>query len=218
MVKRKTIEDVWDNKIGLHDLFTHGFLNWEEMRCMENSGHIDIQSHSLTHTWYFSSSRVLGFYFPGEQRFPWLAWNLRPNRKPYYLDEDQSDFVPLGQPIYEHEKSLICRRYYPSVEIDKRMEQYFLDNNIERYTQKSFERLLSIYLGYNDQFSHLGRYETYQEYIDRIHNELKESKRIIQEQLNKDVDFVCWPGGGYNKDVLKIARCVGYKGLDIVVF
>jgi len=39
---------------------------------------------------------------------------------------------------------------------------------------------------------------------------LTESRRIIEEKLSRPVEFVCWPGGGRNETVKRIAREVGY--------
>ena len=45
----------------------------------------------------------------------------------------------------------------------------------------------------------------------RIRDELLKSKKIIEESLNKKVNFICWPGGGNNAMVRRIAREVGYE-------
>ena len=96
--QRPTIEDVWNNEAAESDLTARGFLSWDEMRAMENSGLIDIQSHALTHTWYFSGPQLDTFYTPWDNSHPWMAWNMRPDRKPFYMAEDQRRFVALGKP------------------------------------------------------------------------------------------------------------------------
>ena len=88
---------------------------------MERSGVVDIQSHALTHTWYFSGPVLIDFHRPGNNRYPWLAWNLRPDQKPFYMENDQSGLVPWGAPIYEYEKALICKRYFPPEEVAEEM-------------------------------------------------------------------------------------------------
>ena len=57
----------------------------------------------------------------------------------------------------------------------------------------------------------LDKFETEQEYQQRIRNELLKSKELIEQQLNKNVDFLCWPGGGQNDATFKIAYAVGYR-------
>ena len=110
---RPTYEDVIAGRIGESDLQVAGFLSWSEMRAMEASGLIDIQSHTMSHTWYFKNSTLVDFHNPSERRYPWLAWNHEPAMKPYCMSSDQNSLVCWGTPIYEYEKSLICRRYFP---------------------------------------------------------------------------------------------------------
>src|SRR5215831_14364836 len=50
---RPTLSDMWAGKAKIDELSDRGFLSWNEMREMQNSGLVDIQSHSLTHNWYF---------------------------------------------------------------------------------------------------------------------------------------------------------------------
>lgn len=45
---RPTLDDVETGQCGRDELQIAGFLNWSEMRSMESSGFIDVQSHALT--------------------------------------------------------------------------------------------------------------------------------------------------------------------------
>ena len=109
---RPTLLDVWAGRVRREDLFTHGYLNRAEVRALGTAGVVDVGSHSRTHTWYASGPRIVGYHGDGTAA-PWLAWNARPERKPTWLTEDQSGFVPLGTPIQEHGRSLGIRRWYP---------------------------------------------------------------------------------------------------------
>jgi hypothetical protein len=44
-----------------------------------------------------------------------------------------------------------------------------------------------------------------------------ESKNLIGQNLNKSVNYCCWPHGDYNDLSQKIAEQVGYKGTTIVL-
>lgn len=60
-----------------------GFMNWDELRYLDSQGILDVQSHALTHTWYFSGGTVVDVH--RRQRVhphPWLSWNACPGRKP----------------------------------------------------------------------------------------------------------------------------------------
>ncbi len=48
---------------------------------------------------------------------------------------------------------------------------------------------------------------------DKIFWELQESKKILEQELGKSVDYLSLPGGRYNNKVKKIAMDVGYKAV-----
>lgn len=41
--------------------------------------------------------------------------------------------------------------------------------------------------------------------------ELRKSKRIVEEKLNKEVDAIAWPWGIYDEKVVDVAKNVGYR-------
>jgi len=47
---------------------------------------------------------------------------------------------------------------------------------------------------------------------EEIRNELLESKKTIEANTGREVKFLCYPIGGYTKEVIDIARELGYKG------
>jgi hypothetical protein len=50
-----------------------------------------------------------------------------------------------------------------------------------------------------------GYLESETEQEDRYLFELTESKKILEQQLGKPMDFLCWPGGGYNQNSKELA-------------
>ena len=215
-IVRKTLEDVWAVNTGIETLNYAGFLSWEEMKIMESEGVIDIQSHSMSHTWYFNSDRIIDFHNPGNKKYPWLAWNKRPERKSYYLSENQEDFVPFGTPIYENGRSLGIRRYFEC----KRLNEYLADFTREKghsffnrqdWKNKLFEQA-ELFRAMNKLTD---RYETLEEQKERYAYELGESKRIIEATLEKRVDFICWPGGAHNDLSIKTGFDVGYTAYSV---
>ena len=212
-VLRPNLTDVWNNKVHASDLSDSGFLSWAEMRQMEAGGLVDIQSHALTHTWYFTGPRVLDFHRPGMNRYPWLAWNCRPERKPFYMVENQNAFVPWGQPIYEHGKALDGYRYFPPLKVEDSLIKYVADNGgSEFFAAKSWRlELENRHSELMVRYANEGYSENEVEFKERVLFELRESKAQIDSQLNKRVDYICWPGGGYNQTVLTLAKEVGYR-------
>ena len=66
---------------------------------MDNSGVMDVQSHSMSHNRFFKSNKIIDIY-TGQNTYDWLNWIEKPERKPFYLLEDQKRFVPFGYPIF----------------------------------------------------------------------------------------------------------------------
>jgi peptidoglycan/xylan/chitin deacetylase (PgdA/CDA1 family) len=210
---RPNLEDVWNGRVSRSELIASGFLSWEEMKLMESAGIVDIQSHALTHTWYFSGPEVVAFHSPGEKRYPWVGWNARPETKPYYMQANTDMAVSLGTPIYDFKKSLVCRRFFPPDEVVKGVVEFveqhggrdfFLAKNWESLLRNVHDGLMAVHAGES-------MYETDEERQARVFHELAASKDIIEHKIGKQVDFICWPGGGYDQGVSEIARKCGYK-------
>jgi peptidoglycan/xylan/chitin deacetylase (PgdA/CDA1 family) len=192
-----------------------GFLSWLELREMERSGLVDVQCHGLTHTWHFKGPRVVDFWRPGaatERMGPiWLLWNTFPDAKPYYLTqaaERESD-IPYGAPIYEHGKALETRRFFPDPGLEEELTAYVRQHGGVRFFDDPDwrGRLTAIV----SRASAPGRFETDEDHVRRIRQELSESRAVLSQQLGKTIDAFCWPGGGVNDTVLEIAREIGYR-------
>jgi hypothetical protein len=184
------------------------------MREMEANGLVDIQSHAMTHTWYFTSPKIVDIHRPREiAPYPWLFWNERPERKPYYLTEDQQTFLPWGYPVFEHDKALVAKRYFPDVEAVREVTDF-----VERNGGPSFFEQTNWRSGLLDHIKKRfdgglipGVFEAEDERFERIKAELECSKRLIEQNLDKEVDYICWPGGANDELVQKTALHVGYR-------
>jgi hypothetical protein len=203
---RYNLEDVWNNKIDKSELRPLGFLNWTELNAMQDSGVFDIQSHSMSHNFYFYSNKILDIY-TGQPKYNWLPWLLQPKRKPYYINENQSKFVENGFPVFEFDRALRVRRYIP--------DEKFIKYSINEYSKLGDTINMTEFIKkLNKKLKELpGKFESDEEMRDRYHYELFESKRILQQKLNKSIDFICWPGGGNNQLSINSAKEIGYKGM-----
>ncbi len=134
--------------------------------------------------------------------------------KPDFLRDYRENAVGYGVPIYEFKKSLQAKRFFPPEEYDEQMAHFINDNGgINFFKNKKwkieleskFEKIIK------EKPSQKGYFETDEEHYLRIFQELKESKNIIENKLNKTVNFLCWPGGSYTELGHKIALDAGYK-------
>lgn len=205
---RLNLEDVWNKTIDKSNLETLGFLNWEEIKFLQESGVIDIQSHSMSHDFHFYTDKIIDIY-TGQAKYNWLPWLSHTSRKPYYINEDQSNFTNYGFPIFEFDRALKVRKYVPNKEFIEFCNSEYSALN-KSYNKKEFVEKL------NSKLSDFpGRYESDKEMLNRYSYELSESKKIIENKLNKSVDFICWPGGGFNQSSIDIAKEVGYKAMTM---
>lgn len=210
---RPNLADVWEGKVRREDLDINGFLSWEEMKSMIESGHIEIQSHGKTHTWYYAGPEIVDFHRPegieGYSAPPWLGWNMFPDKKHKYLSVKLSDSVPLGTPVYRSGKSLAVRRYFEDAALTELLTGHAArEGGAGFFSRPGWrEELESLARGYRPRNDRL---ETEAEYESRVRFELEESRRILETSLGTKVEFLCWPGGGRNPRTLEIAGETGY--------
>jgi len=184
-----------------------GYLNWVELKEMQASGLVDIQSHSMSHTWYPISNKVINIQQESNsQDYPWTIWNNSPNTKPHYLEQITSNSMQ-NYPIFENGRSLGIRRYFLSEEQIIEIQNNIADLLTKRLSRQEVIERVNIIV-FNKRI--FGRLETDQELFERYYYELARSKQILETGLNKSIDFLCWPGGAYNDLSVRISREVGY--------
>ncbi|MEI6821265.1 MAG: polysaccharide deacetylase family protein [Bacteroidota bacterium] len=182
-----------------------GFLNWNEIKIINESRVMDIQSHSMSHNFYFKSNKIIDIY-TGQKEYDWINWFLTPLSKPFYTKEDQSIQIPYGYPIFEFGRALGLRRYFPDEEFIKKCIIDFKGTNNVKFFLQTLNRLLITYPGY---------YESDDEMEKRFRYEIYESKIILEDKLKKRINFLCWPGGIYNELSFKLALDAGYKATTL---
>lgn len=208
---RKTLDDVWNGMIAMHDLPSPGFLSWAEMRLMESSELIQIESHSTTHTWHPSSERIIDFYSP-ESNYPWMTWNRRPDLKYSYLPNRLKDVVALGEPVYEHKRAFAGPKYTPDQRLADHLVSIVRDGGEDSFFRRADfkDKLFAAADSFRQKYGDNGMYETHEDFLLRVRSELVSSKKLLQDQLGHDVKFLNFPGGVGGPEVAKIAIDEGY--------
>jgi peptidoglycan/xylan/chitin deacetylase (PgdA/CDA1 family) len=178
-------------KSGLDD-----FLSWAEMKEMEESGLIDIQAHSHSHAAYWEGDQVIAFYDGGVNTK--IAWAT---------DGD----TRLGIPIYKSGPSFCARRYFDDKGLRDKLADFVKDSGGKVFMSKPDAG--SILMRIVKEHGKLkGRFETEKESDIRIKGELLLTKELIEKKLRKTVDYICWPWGCVDKQLIYRARCTGYIG------
>ena len=146
---RENLDDVWSGKCDISDLKPDGFLSWRELEIMARSGVMDVQSHTISHDWYFPGSTIDDFHHLGDE-YVWLAWNEKPERRYLYISEDQSQFVPYGYPVYKYGRALGADIIYDLIKlwqkknlcVSPRFENVALEYDIS-HTVNDLDRILN---------------------------------------------------------------------------
>ncbi len=208
---RPNTDDVAEGRAAEGDLDCRGFLSAAEMERMINSQLVEIQGHCKTHTWYFASGRIVDYNRPG-LALPWLGWNARVDRKPMYMAEDQSEFVPFGSPVYEYRESLIARRYFPDPRVEAELgdlvlglggRDFFQDPDWRKILDERAQALHA--RGLDD------RVEAEEQRLTRLRGEIPLARQELTDLLGHPVDFLCWPNGKYDDVCVDMARDAGFK-------
>ena len=114
--------------------------------------------------------------------------------------------------MYGHEKALVARRYFPDPRLTDLLTAYVIQNGGSAFFLKNgwSERLLALHTQYRRQNHPNESWESEVEYQHRVRHELGASREIIASTLRNPVNFLCWPGGGYNSTTERIAQETGY--------
>lgn len=208
---RPNSEDDGCSGNGGRDVNGWGFLSWDEMRMMESSGLIDIQSHAMTHSRYFVSDRLTGFHHPGGKILDPVL-NAYPEMKPYYIGKGDMELkLPYGFPLFEDSPALVARKVEINPDFINECVNLFRNYDLTRYDHtEAFNLALPLYSAYLKENRLIVRRESDEEYDDRVTMEICLSKKIIGEKLNKEVAFLCWPHGGNDDFLHKKALEAGY--------
>lgn len=173
-----------------------GFMTWEEAEQAEKSDIFDIQAHTMTHEFIFTSDKVVDYYTPDKfNKYYWLAWMLYPEAPNQWNGKANQyrDMIPTGYPIFEYGRRISGKKFVP--------DEGYIAHLIHIYHKQTVEE----YTG-----SH-GIYETEEDYRAYIQWEIEECKRVLEEKLNKKIHTLCFPGGGYTDFALEVAEKCGFR-------
>ena len=173
-----------------------GFMTWREVEQAEKSGIFDIQAHTMTHEFIFTSDKVVDYYTPDKfHKYYWLAWMLYPDA-PNHWDGKANryrDMIPTGYPVFEFGRRLSGKRFIP--------DQAYVEYLMAAHEGKEQPQ----YTG-----SH-GTYESQEDYEAYTRWEIEECKCVLEEKLDKTIHTLCFPGGGYTDFALDVAEKCGYR-------
>lgn len=213
--KRDIVRPLFDidskkaKKTPIYDLQNHwGYMSWKELKIINDSGIFDVQCHANSHTWYYVSNVLKDIHYENDNYY-WLWWNKNIGKKPQWLTEYNEKEIPYGFPVFEYAKSLSGKRFFPYNEVIAYIESSYLSKKPTFNDKKAFISFLSKEL--DSKFGgDIGYYETDDEFEKRIKYELLDSKKTIEKELNKTIDFLAWPGGAVSELAINVAKEAGF--------
>jgi len=190
-----------------------GYLGHEEMRSMQESGLVDIQSHAVSHDYIFISDDITGFISPDNQPHSHYCY-LNPGIKPGWFK--QEIISPLGYPLFKKGEALAERAFVPEPGLIKSLTS--AASQPEFFSRPDWNaQLINIVENYKTTHGRLGFTESDQQAQNRWQKELLESRQQLEMITGKPVWHLAWPRNGYNPESEKIALNSGYKSTTSIL-
>lgn len=206
-IKRKTINEQCD----IEKLETSGYLFWEELIEMEQSGVMEIQCHAQSHSYYFRNNKIIDFRHPNDPYY-WMTWNENIKLKPKLFYDDFA-LVRFGEPVYQFQPSLSGRRFFPDPRLNLSIKKFLVEigGSSFFYRENWRRELMRYYETFIEKNGDQARFESQEEFENRIYNELNSSKKLLEDQLHKQVTVLCWPNGSATSIGVQTANKLGFK-------
>jgi hypothetical protein len=188
-----------------------GYLNWAEMKEMEDSGFVSVESHTYTHLKYPKSDKIVDFHRPKSNCLYPVGY-YHPDKMWNYIGNDEFErLIPFGFPFFEQGSACVTKKKTINpFFVEKVTEELNKNHFYENSAQICLDRVKEIYLDFKLKNSIFLNEETDKEFQSRVLFELTQSKLEIEINLKKKVQFLCWPHGDNSAEVHEIAIQSGY--------
>lgn len=205
-----TIDDVNGQdkvRVSQRDYGDNPLCSWEEIAVMHQSGLVDFQSHGLHHALIATSPKIVDFIHPGFDEYHYGNIHI-----PFYHDgvRDGVREKVLGHPVYASDSRFKGCRYFDPVQV-RRACADFVDQNggISFFERSDWRKRLKKVA--TQAWGEGGRYETREEAVSAIRQELSESREDIERRLGKRVHHFCFPWFRVSDLAARLAYEMGYK-------
>lgn len=186
-------------------------ITWEEAKLMHDSGLVDFQSHTLSHTLVFCSPEIIDFISP------YFQFGYQNCDVPvlHCKGADLANHKPaMGTPIYCNQPRLGgARRFFDDEDLRDTCVNYVeMHGGIDFFARPGWKpELFALVKTYKREHKLNERFETESEQIEAMQHSLLHSKREIEEHLpGKAVRHLCFPWHRYCISALCLAKQAGY--------
>lgn len=217
-VLRPNMDDVWSGNRRMEDLQGLGQLSWGELRAMQASALVDVQSHTMSHTKHIVSGDLRGVHYGGFEGFYPALNSCTLDEKPRYMaDPAFIQRVPIGTPLFAENPAVVAHRKFIRPDFMQEAAQLAAAYDLARPEDRSTyeKRLRELVTRENTRGGVIGAEESFDEHVDRVEQEITGSKKEIERRLQKPVDFLCWPHGGNSAATHAVAKQAGYLATSV---
>jgi hypothetical protein len=165
------------------------FVNWEQLRAMQASGVVDVQSHTQWHVMMFAEAAIAGFVTPEFAREPLLNRPMTSEDRgaPRFLEPDA-----LGTPLYLRRSRMSdALRFIPNGRAEDCCREAVAHGGGASFFQRpDWQTALEAAAG-----AASGRQETDDERASAIQDELTQGRETLSSRLGTSVRHVALPWG-----------------------
>ena len=210
------LDDVWQGSALVQEISDREkvlpLCTWEEIKKMHDSGVIDFQSHTLSHSSVFISNKLVNFVNPDFQPSP-----LHNTFNPWVIKEGSEILLESsewGFPIYESDSSMSAKnRYIENEDVSKTCIEYVKNHGgLNFFKKQDWEKQIKRVWKKAQLFYEKKKlFQNTDERYKDIEKELFISKKEIETKLNKIVNHLCYPWYGGSDLSIQISKKIGYK-------
>ncbi|KAA3605782.1 MAG: hypothetical protein DWQ01_18435 [Planctomycetota bacterium] len=192
-----------------------GYMSKEELLALEQDGVFEVQCHTASHQRLPVSGEVEDFHRP-DQPCQWMVRNAAPEKKPLEELEDLAPNLPWGTPVLQSEWLGAAHGFFPAPGCFDSLIRHVAENGGETFFQRKDWRASLL-----EKLAELGpipgERESEEERERRLVKDLKHGRRVLEDLLQRPVEFLAWPGGPVDPQAVQVAtETVGFRSTFMV--
>lgn len=191
VVDAHTCRPTLDGRTGAPEETGHAsspFVTWPELQALHESGVVDVQSHSYSHSSVFCGAEPTGFVTPAFRTRSMLSRPLVSNTdEPVHFSPED-----LGAPLFPQRSRLSdAVRFLDDAEARQRCIDFVRERGGARFFQTASWRAELETLAARG----LGQYESGPERLRALRDELDRARAVLDNRLGTTVRHLCFPWG-----------------------
>lgn len=193
------------------DAMGKGWLSWPELIELDQTGVIEIESHSQYHACIFIEPQLVDFFHPE------LLDSLGMNPPWIGVDGTYTNQLKWGTPIYHYAPRLQGNlRYLDNAQVRDACTAWVESQGGKEFFERStWRRELSHYYKILRQEAKMPesfvQYETETQQREQMLEDLLQAKTMLSKRLEKPIQHFCYPWGAGSSQAIALSQEIGYQ-------